>query len=43
MGTYNGPRIVQNGLILVIDASNPRSYIGSGTAINDLKQKDIYN
>lgn len=39
MGTYNGPRIVQNGLILVIDASNPRSYIGSGTAINDLKQK----
>ena len=39
MGTYNGPRIVQNGLILAIDASNPRSYIGSGTAINDLKQR----
>ena len=36
MGHYFNPNIVTEGLILNIDASNPRSYPGSGTAINDL-------
>ena len=36
MGWYRGPQIVQNGLILNLDASNKKSYIGSGTTCNDL-------
>ena len=33
--TYN-PRIVTNGLVLCLDAANPQSYPGSGTAWTDL-------
>ena len=33
---YTGPHIVENGLVLAIDAGSARSYPGSGTAWNDL-------
>jgi hypothetical protein len=36
MGTNYNPRIVTNGLVLALDAANPKSYTGSGTAWNDL-------
>jgi len=36
MGLSHSPRIVTNGLVLVLDAANPKSYPGSGTAFNDL-------
>ena len=39
MGHYHNPQVVTNGLIMAIDASNPRSYPGSGTAIFDLTDK----
>ena len=39
MGHYHNPQVVTNGLIMSIDASNPRSYPGSGTAIFDLTDK----
>ena len=42
MGHYYNPNIVTDGLILSIDASNPRSYPGSGTAINDLSGRDAH-
>ena len=31
-----GPKIVTDGLVLALDAANPNSYAGSGTAWNDL-------
>ena len=33
---YNTPPIVNDNLVLCLDAGNPASYIGSGTAWNDL-------
>ena len=42
MGHYFNPNIVTEGLILNIDASNVRSYPGSGTAINDLSGQDAH-
>lgn len=36
MSVYSGPEIVNNGLILHLDAANPRSYPGTGAAWNDL-------
>lgn len=33
---YNSSKIVTDGLILCLDASNPQSYPGSGTTITDL-------
>ena len=36
MGVNYNPQIVTNGLTLALDAANPKSYIGSGTAWNDL-------
>lgn len=36
MGLNHSPSIVTNGLTLYLDASNPKSYPGSGTAWNDL-------
>ena len=36
MGVYSGPEIVNNGLILQLDASNSKSYSGSGTIWGDL-------
>jgi len=39
MGSYGGPDIVTDGLILALDAGSARSYSGSGTAWNDLSGK----
>jgi hypothetical protein len=36
MGTNYNPQIVTSGLVLAIDAANPKSYPGSGTSWNDL-------
>jgi len=36
MGVKAGPRIVQNGLILDVDAAVPRSYSGTGLTANGL-------
>lgn len=36
MSNNNGPKIITDGLILYLDAGNPKSYVGSGTAWNDL-------
>ena len=38
MGVKAGPRIVQNGLILDVDAAVSRSYPGSGTSWLDISQ-----
>lgn len=36
MSAYGGPEINDSGLVLALDAANPRSYPGSGTTINDI-------
>ena len=36
MGLAHSPRIVTDGLVLCLDAANPKSYPGTGTVINDL-------
>lgn len=36
MGLGHSPMIVMDGLVLCLDAGNPKSYPGSGTAWNDL-------
>jgi hypothetical protein len=36
MGIAYSPKIVTNGLVLCLDAANPRSYPGSGTTWSDL-------
>jgi len=36
MTLSSGPNVVTNGLVLYVDAANPRSYQGSGPALNDL-------
>ena len=36
MGFYRGPSIVKDGLVLYLDAANPKSYPGSGTTWSDL-------
>jgi hypothetical protein len=36
MGSYGGPNISRDGLVLYLDAANPKSYIGSGTTWTDL-------
>jgi len=33
---FTGPNIVQEGLVLALDAANPKSYPGTGTTWNDL-------
>ena len=33
---YNNPKIVTDGLVLALDAANPKSYPGSGTTWSDL-------
>ena len=42
MGQYHNPNVVTDGLILNIDASNIKSYPGSGTAINDLSGRNAH-
>jgi hypothetical protein len=36
MGLGHSPKIVTSGLVLYLDAANPKSYPGSGTTINNL-------
>lgn len=36
MGVFAGPEINENGLIFCIDPANTKSYVGSGTTINNL-------
>ena len=36
MSVYSGPEIVNNGLVLHLDAANPRSYPGTGTSYFDM-------
>jgi hypothetical protein len=36
MGFSRGPKIVTDGLVLALDAANPKSYPGSGTTWSDL-------
>jgi hypothetical protein len=36
MGVYAGPDVLENGLVLALDAGNPKSYPGSGTTWTDL-------
>jgi len=36
MSAAAGPDLIQNGLVLCLDAANPRSYSGSGTTWRDL-------
>lgn len=38
MAPNYGPKIVTDGLILYLDAANPRSYSGTGTSWNDLSK-----
>lgn len=41
MGIFRGPNIVKDGLVLHLDAANTKSYLGSGTAWNDLSGNDF--
>lgn len=36
MSVYAGPNVIQNGLVLHLDAGNSRSYSGTGTDWNDI-------
>ena len=36
MGFHRGPKIVTDGLVLYLDAANPKSYPGSGTVWKDI-------
>lgn len=36
MAQYFSPKAVTQGLVLMIDAGNPKAYPGSGTTVNDL-------
>ena len=40
MPNYYGPRIVTDGLVLCLDAGNPKSYPGSGTVWTDLSRNN---
>jgi hypothetical protein len=40
MGLAHGTNIVNDGLVFSVDAANPRSYPGSGTAWNSLKNSN---
>ena len=38
MAGHAAPNIVEDGLVFLVDAANPRSYPGSGTIVTDLKR-----
>jgi hypothetical protein len=38
MAYQNGPKIITDGLVLCLDAGNPKSYTGSGTTWTDLSR-----
>jgi len=39
MGAYSGPELVDDGLVLALDAANTRSYGGSGTTWTDISYR----
>ena len=39
MGAAAGPNVVEDGLVLALDAGNTQSYPGSGTAWTDISGK----
>jgi len=39
MGAYSGPELVDDGLVLALDAANTRSYGGSGTTWTDVSYR----
>lgn len=40
MGQHYGTKIPRNGLVLHVDAANPKSYPGSGNSVTDLSKED---
>ena len=40
MSSHHNPRIVTDGLVLSLDAANPKSYPGSGTTWSDLTKNN---
>jgi hypothetical protein len=40
VGSFSGPTVVTNGLVLALDAGNTQSYPGSGTTWNDLSGRN---
>jgi len=40
VGSFSGPTVVTNGLVLALDAGNTQSYSGSGTTWNDLSGRN---
>ena len=43
MGTNYNPRIVTDGLVLCLDAANPRSYPASGTSATTFDLAPTFN
>ncbi len=43
MAGASGPDLVQNGLVLALDAADKNSYLGTGTVWTDLAQNLIFN
>jgi hypothetical protein len=41
MGLQHSPSIVRDGLVLYLDAANPKSYPGSGSNIYNLANENI--
>lgn len=39
MSTSGGPNIIENGLVLAVDAANTKSYPGSGATVTDLSRR----
>ena len=42
MGAYGGPDIVDDGLLIAIDAGSGRSYSGSGTSVSNIIDDSTY-
>ena len=42
MGTYGGPEIVTDGLLIAVDAGSTRSYSGSGTSVSNIIDNSTY-
>ena len=40
MASHSGPDIIEDGLVLALDAANTKSYGGSGTTWSDLSGKE---
>jgi hypothetical protein len=43
MGIAYNPRTITDGLVLCLDAANPKSYPGSGTTWTDLSGRGNYS